>query len=129
LQHLARSYFSLCAVDLECFRQYCLSLPAVTEDSPFDSSTLVFKVAGKMFALTDVDLFASINLKCDPEQALELRERYAAVQPGYHMNTQHWNTIVMDGSIGRQLLLQWTRDSYDLVVQSLSKKQRLEAGL
>lgn len=116
-------------MDLESFRQYCLSLPAVTEGFPFDSSTLVFKVAGKMFALTDVDLFASINLKCDPEQALELRERYAAVQPGYHMNKQHWNTIVMDGSIGRQLLLQWTRDSYDLVVKSLSKKQRLEAGL
>ncbi|MCU0335346.1 MAG: MmcQ/YjbR family DNA-binding protein, partial [Chitinophagaceae bacterium] len=85
-------------------------MPAVTEGFPFDSNTLVFKVAGKMFALTDVDLFASINLKCDPEQAQELRERYAAVQPGYHMNKQHWNSIAMDGSIGRQLLLQWTRD-------------------
>jgi predicted DNA-binding protein (MmcQ/YjbR family) len=82
LQHLARSYFSLCAVDLECFRQYCLSLPAITEGFPFNDSSLVREVAGKMFALTDVDLSASISMKYDPEQPLGLHERYAAVQPG-----------------------------------------------
>lgn len=109
---------------LEQFRQYCLSLPATEETLPFDEDTLVFKVAGKMFALANMTVFESINLKCDPEQAVELRERYAAVLPGYHMNKQHWNTVLIDGSISNQLLLQWTKDSYDLVVQSLPKKLR-----
>lgn len=114
---------------LEQFRQYCLSLPATEETLPFDEDTLVFKVAGKMFALANMSVFESINLKCDPEQAIELRERYAAVLPGYHMNKQHWNTVLIDGSIPNQLLLQWTKDSYDLVVQSLSKKIRATYGL
>ncbi len=114
---------------LEQFRQYCLSLPATEETLPFDEDTLVFKVAGKMFALANMTVFESINLKCDPEQAIELRERYAAVLPGYHMNKQHWNTVLIDGSIPNQLLLQWTKDSYDLVVQSLPKKLRVMHGL
>ncbi|MCA0380530.1 MULTISPECIES: MmcQ/YjbR family DNA-binding protein [Phnomibacter] len=114
---------------LEQFRQYCLSLPATEETLPFDEDTLVFKVAGKMFALANMTVFESINLKCDPEQAIELRERYAAVLPGYHMNKQHWNTVLIDGSISNQLLLQWTKDSYDLVVQSLPKKLRAMHGL
>ncbi|MCU0394470.1 MAG: MmcQ/YjbR family DNA-binding protein [Chitinophagaceae bacterium] len=111
-------------MDLEQLRTYCLSLPAVTESFPFDESTLVFKVAGKIFLLTDVDDFESMNLKCDPERAIELRERYAAVLPGYHMNKKHWNTVVMDGSIPHKLLLEWVRHSYDLVVASLPKKVR-----
>lgn len=114
---------------LEQFRQYCLSLPATEETLPFDEDTLVFKVAGKVFALANMTVFESINLKCDPEQAIELRERYAAVLPGYHMNKQHWNTVLIDGSISNQLLLQWTKDSYDLVVQSLPKKLRAMHGL
>lgn len=114
---------------LEQFRQYCLSLPATEETLPFDEDTLVFKVAGKMFALANMTVFESINLKCDPEQAIELRERYAAVLPGYHMNKQHWNTVLIDGSISNQLLLQWTKDSYDLVVKSLPKKLRAMHGL
>ena len=114
---------------LEQFRQYCLSLLATEETLPFDEDTLVFKVAGKMFALANMTVFESINLKCDPEQAIELRERYAAVLPGYHMNKQHWNTVLIDGSIPNQLLLQWTKDSYDLVVQSLPKKLRVMHGL
>lgn len=114
---------------LEQFRQYCLSLPATEETLPFDEDTLVFKVAGKMFALANMTVFESINLKCEPEQAIELRERFAAVLPGYHMNKQHWNTVLMDGSIPNQLLLQWTKDSYDLVVQSLPKKLRAMHGL
>lgn len=74
-----------------------------------------------MFALTDMDVFESINLKCDPEEAVLLREQYSAVVPGYHMNKKHWNTVVMDGSIGDKLLMQWIDNSYDLVVQKLPK--------
>ena len=89
---------------IETFREYCLSLHGTTEDFPFGKETLVFKVGGKIFALTHVDPFESVNLKCDPEKAVELRERYPAVQPGYHMNKKHWNTVIMDGSIPDTLL-------------------------
>ncbi len=75
-----------------------------------------------MFALTDVDLFTSINLKCDPEVAAQLREQHDAVQPGYHMSKKHWNTILMDGSVSDQLVKQWTDDSYQLVVNKLPKR-------
>ena len=109
---------------IEAYREYCLSLPAVTEELPFDEVTLVFKVGGKLFALTNIDLFQSINLKCDPEKATELRELYAGVKPGYHMNKKHWNTVSTDGSIPDQLLKGWTKDSYDLVVAGLPKKVR-----
>lgn len=77
-----------------------------------------------MFALTDVDLFESINLKADPDEAIELRERYPAVQPGYHMNKKHWNTIVMDNSIPDRLIKEWIDNSYKLVRSSLPKSQR-----
>jgi predicted DNA-binding protein (MmcQ/YjbR family) len=113
-------------MNIQDFREYCLSLPATEESFPFDESTLVFKVKGKIFALTDVDLFTSVNLKCEPEKALELRDRYEAVQPGYHMNKKHWNTIQIDGSIPDSILLGWTKDSYDLVVASLPRKIRRE---
>lgn len=109
-------------MDLESYRQYCLSLPGVTEGFPFGDDTLVFKVGEKIFALADADLFASVNLKCDPELAIDLRERYAAVVPGYHMNKQHWNTVYIDGSIGPALLQEWTLHSYALVRKSLPKK-------
>jgi predicted DNA-binding protein (MmcQ/YjbR family) len=109
-------------MDLEMFRNYCLGLKGVTEEMPFGDSVFVYKVMGKMFALCDIDNFESINLKCDPEKAIELREHYPAVQPGYHMNKQHWNTILMDHSISNKLLLEWTKDSYDLVVSKLPKK-------
>lgn len=111
-------------MNIEQFRQFCLSLPHVTEGFPFGGDTLVFKVHGKMFALTNVDLFESINLKCQPELAVELREQYPAVLPGYHMNKQHWNTIVMDGSLPGSLLKEWITLSYQLVWQSLPKKRR-----
>ncbi len=111
-------------MDIEMFRQYCLSLPAATEELPFGPDTLVFKVAGKMFALTDINSFESINLKCDPELAVELRERYSAVLPGYHMNKKHWNTVLIDGSISNQLIREWTKASYDLVLASLPKAAR-----
>lgn len=116
-------------MNIEQFRDFCLSLPATEETFPFDNVTLVFKVAGKMFALADVDLFTSINLKCDPEMAVELRERYPAVQPGYHMSKVHWNTVEMDGSISDALLKEWIKNSYDLVVASMSRKHREANGL
>ena len=110
-------------MDIETFRAMCLSFPDVTEEFPFGPNTLVYKVQGKMFALTDIDLFESVNLKCDPELVPELRERYPSVLPGYHMNKKHWNTVLNDGSIPDKLLREWTRDSYDLVVQKLPKKK------
>jgi predicted DNA-binding protein (MmcQ/YjbR family) len=114
-------------MDIEEYRAYCLDKPAVTEEFPFDSNTLVFKVAGKMFALCDITRFESINLKCEPELAVELREQYPGVTPGYHMSKKHWNTVMMDGSIENRLILQWIDHSYNLVVSGLPKK--VQAGL
>lgn len=111
-------------MNIEVFREYCISKPGVTEEFPFDETTLVFKVAGKIFALTNVDLFSSINIKCDPEEAVFLREQYASVKPGYHMNKKHWNTVLMDGSVPDKILKKWIDDSYKLVFQGLSEKQK-----
>ncbi|WP_295128561.1 MmcQ/YjbR family DNA-binding protein [uncultured Chitinophaga sp.] len=111
-------------MNLEKFRDYCLSLKGTSEKFPFDETTLVFYVMDKMFALTDIGIFASANLKCDPELAVELRERYSAVEPGYHMNKKHWNTVLMDGSIPDKLILEWVKHSYDRVVAGLTKKGR-----
>ncbi|WP_291914015.1 MmcQ/YjbR family DNA-binding protein [Chitinophaga sp. CB10] len=115
-------------MNIEQFREYCLSLPGVTEEFPFGEQTLVFKVKGKMFALTDIELFESINLKCDPEEAIELRERYDGVTPGYHMNKKHWNTVDMHSHLPNKLILEWTKNSYDLVVKGLPKKDRESLG-
>ena len=113
-------------MNIEELRKYCLAKKGVTESFPFDEATLVFKVSGKMFALTDlVDAF-SVNLKCDPEKAIELREQFPCVIPGYHMNKQHWNTVVIDGSVNDKLLKEWIDHSYDLIVKSLTKKQQQE---
>jgi predicted DNA-binding protein (MmcQ/YjbR family) len=113
-------------MNIEELRTWCISKKGVSEDFPFDVSTLVFKVMGKMFALTDLEGDLSINLKCDPEKAVELRELYPCVLPGYHMNKRHWNTILVDGSVPDQLIRQWIDHSYALVVEKLSKKQRDE---
>ncbi len=113
-------------MDIESFREYCLSKPMVTEEVPFGPDTLVFKVAGKMFALADIEQFESINLKCDPELAIQLREQYPDVTPGYHMNKKHWNTVNTSGLIGDELFRQWIDDSYDLVVKGLPKKLQEE---
>jgi predicted DNA-binding protein (MmcQ/YjbR family) len=96
----------------------------VTEEFPFDNNTLVFKVMGKMFALTDVDSFESINLKCDPEVGAQLREEYDGVRPGYHMNKKHWITVLIDGRISDKLVKSWIDASYSLVVASLTKSQQ-----
>lgn len=93
-----------------------------SESLPFGNDTLVFKVVDKIFAIADITLFESINLKCDPERAMLLREQYPAVQPGYHMNKKHWNTILMDGAIPDRMLQEWIDDSYDLVIDRLPKK-------
>jgi predicted DNA-binding protein (MmcQ/YjbR family) len=111
-------------MNIETFRSFCLKKKGVTEEFPFGEEVLVFKVLGKMFALTNVENFESINLKCDPEKAAELRERYSSVIPGYHMNKKHWNTILLDGSVADKLIQEWTTDSYNLVVNSLSKIQQ-----
>jgi len=112
-------------MNIESFREYCIAKKWVTEEFPFDKTTLVYKVAGKIFALTDIDDFTIINLKCDPELAMELREQYDAVLPGYHMNKKHWNTIVIDGTIIDDYIYQWIDDSYNLVLGKLSKKEKL----
>jgi len=112
-------------MNIEEFRDYCLSFEQVTEEFPFDDRTLVFKVMGKMFALCDVDEFESINLKCDPTLALQLREVYPeTVIPGYHMNKKHWNTIVMENNIPDQTIREWISASYDLVVANLPKRDQ-----
>lgn len=112
-------------MNIEELREFCLSFPGVSEDFPFDQSTIVFKVMGKLFLLTDIDQNESINVKCDPEKAIELREQYPSVLPGYHMSKKHWNTVMIQGEIPDPLLKQWIRDSYDLVVAGLTKKQRI----
>jgi len=113
-------------MDIETFRNYCLSKKGVTESFPFDQNTLVFKVMDKMFSISDVDNFESINLKCDPEMAVDLREKYTDVLPGWHMNKKHWNTIVMSGNIPDGLISEWIDHSYDLVVDGLSRKMKKE---
>lgn len=116
-------------MNIERLRDYCLSKPAVNEDFPFDETTLVFKVAGKIFALTDLEGDLSINLKCDPERAISLREQYPAILPGYHMNKKHWNTILIDGSVEISLLLELIDHSYALVVLSLPLKVRSQLSV
>lgn len=112
-------------MNVEEFRLYCLSKAHVTEEFPFDETTLVFKVAGKMFALTGLDdPEFKVNLKCDPERSVELRERYESIRPGWHMNKHHWNTVHVDGSFSDQLFLELVDHSYDLIVKSLPKKVR-----
>lgn len=104
-------------MNIETLRDYCLSKKDAEETLPFGPDTLVFKVSGKVFLLTGLDNHPlSFNVKCDPDKAIELRESYAGVLPGYHMNKKHWNTVIVDGSVPDQLLQEWIDDSYNLVV-------------
>ena len=107
----------------EEFREYCLSKRGVTEEFPFDMPVAVFKVMGRMFALVDVG-FTRVNLKCEPRRAMELRETYAGVTPGYHMNKRHWNSVAVDGSLNDRLVYEWIDHSYDLVVGKLGRVER-----
>lgn len=102
-------------MNIELLREYCLKLKGATECLPFGDDTLVFKVNGKIFALANLDGEPTINLKCVPSLAIELRERYSSVIPGYHMNKKHWNTILLDGSIPDKEVYKWIEDSYQLV--------------
>lgn len=112
-------------MNVESFRDYCLSRPSATESTPFGPDNIVFKVERKMFALLALDeVPTAVNLKCDPDRALELRDRYEQVQPGYHMNKKHWNTVVLDGVIPEKEIRKMIDDSYDLVVRSLPKAKR-----
>ena len=113
-------------MDLESFREYCLKKHGATEGTPFGADVLVFKVSGKMFALAALDeVPARVNLKCDPDLALELRDRYEQVWPGYHMNKKHWNTVEIASAIPETELRKMIDHSYELVVQSLPKAKRL----
>jgi predicted DNA-binding protein (MmcQ/YjbR family) len=116
-------------MNIEEFRKYCITKKGVTEEFPFGEDTLVYKVMGKMFALTTLSGDFSINLKCDPELAIELREQYPAVIPGYHMNKMHWNTVIIDGRVPNKLIFEWIDHSYNLVVDQLSKTLKNKLNL
>ena len=112
-------------MNVERFREYCLAKSGVTEDSPFGPEHIVFKVGGKMFALLAFEeVPPTANLKCNPDLALELRDRYEQVRPGYHMNKKHWNTVEIDLGIPEAELCKMIDHSYELVVQGLPKAQR-----
>jgi predicted DNA-binding protein (MmcQ/YjbR family) len=113
-------------MDIESLRSYCLSLKGVSEDTPFGPDTLVFRVIGKIFALTGLDnADCRVNLKCAPEYALELREAHPdSILPGYHMNKKHWNTVVCDNGLEDAFIKKLIAHSYDLVVQSLKKAEK-----
>jgi predicted DNA-binding protein (MmcQ/YjbR family) len=112
-------------MDVEQFREYCLAKPGATEGMPFGEDVLVFKVAGKMFALVPLDVVpATANLKCDPDLALELRDRYEQIRPGYHMNKKHWNTVEIDSGIPDGELRKMIDHSFELVVKKLPKAAR-----
>lgn len=113
-------------MNIEEYRNFCIQKKGVTEEFPFDQRTLVFKVYGKMFALCDVETFESINLKCTPERAIELREQYEGINPGFHMNKTHWNTVAVHSDVTDNLLFELIDHSYCLVYESLPKKLRLE---
>jgi predicted DNA-binding protein (MmcQ/YjbR family) len=113
-------------MDIESFREYCLAKPGVTETLPFGPDTLVFKVMDKMFLLTSLDNPESFNVKCDPERAVQLREEYSEVLPGYHMNKTHWNTVFIKGRLTEAQLKAMIDDSYELVVASLPRNKQAQ---
>ena len=113
-------------MNIEDLRNFCLSLKGAEEALPFDNKTLVFSVKGKMFCATDLEDFELINLKCDPEVAILLREKFADESPGYYMNKKHWNSVKTNGKIPDKLMEEWIKNSYDLVVAGLPKKLQNE---
>jgi predicted DNA-binding protein (MmcQ/YjbR family) len=115
-------------MNIEDLREYCISKKAVSESFPFDQTTLVFKVAGKMYALVDLESDRFINLKCDPEKSIQLRDEYPdAIKPGYHMSKKHWNSVYYH-KLNPKLVKELIDHSYELIVASLSKKVKLEFG-
>lgn len=111
-------------MNLDKIRSYCLKKKGVTESLPFDEETPVYKIKGKMFLLSNLIPPISINIKCDPELAVELREKYIAVSPGYHMSKLHWNTVILDGSIPDKYIYEWIDLSYELIVNGLPRKEK-----
>ncbi len=110
----------------EQIREYCLNLPAVTEDMPFGDDTLVFRIKNKIFALLNLEGEIRLNLKCDPERAIALREEFSAIIPGYHMNKAHWNTLIMNDSLKVELIRSLIDHSYELIIESLPKAVKEE---
>jgi predicted DNA-binding protein (MmcQ/YjbR family) len=113
-------------MNIEEIRDYCLSKAGVTESFPFDETTLVFKVMGKIFCLINLDAEPGLLLKNTPEKVIDMRERYSCVLPGYHMNKTHWFLVMLDQSVSNDLLKLWVDESYDLVVEGLPRKIRDE---
>lgn len=118
-------------MNIEELRDYCMAKKGVTEEFPFDKNILVFKVMGKMFALTSLALWEaespSVNLKCDPKKAIELRNKYESVIAGYHMNKKHWNTVAINcNDVPDNLVNKLINHSYDLVIKGLTKKKQQE---
>ncbi len=113
-------------MNIEQIREYCLAKKEVIECFPFDEDTLVFKVAGKMFALSALERGNNIVLKCDPERAIQLREKYTEIQAAWHMNKTHWNQINLNGQVPDALIIELINHSYDLIVAKLPKKIRTE---
>ncbi len=113
-------------MNIEELRDYCLTKPGAAESFPFGEDTLVFKVGGKIFLLVSLNAGNRFNAKCDPERAIELREQYPEVQPGFHMNKTHWNTVYMDGSLTYKQLCGLIDHAYELILKSLPKTLRDE---
>lgn len=114
-------------MNIEELREYCLEKKGVEECFPFGEETLVFKVMGKMFLLTGLnEQPLQFNVKCHPDLAIELREQYECVIPGYHMNKTHWNTVICDGFVNDKTLKEWINHSYELVASGLTKKLKSE---
>lgn len=116
-------------MDIISAREFCITLPHAEETFPFGVEHLVLKVGGKMYAIIALDGDSTIALKCDPELAIELREQYAAVQPGYHLNKKHWNTVLLNDTIPDAKIEEWIRLSYELTIKGLTKKVRSELML
>jgi len=111
---------------IDHFREYCLSFKGTTEDLAFDENTLVFKVPGRMFLLTNLENFEYCNLKCNPEKALELREKFMQVTPAWQMNKKHWNSVIFTGDLIGKKIEDWITDSYNLVVEKIPKKLKTQ---
>ncbi|MBO6621817.1 MAG: MmcQ/YjbR family DNA-binding protein [Balneola sp.] len=116
-------------MNIEEYRDFCIAFPGVTEGFPFGPETMVFKVMNKMFALTNIETYDFVNLKCDPERAITLREEYEGISPGWHMNKVHWNSVKTSADVGDELFKELIRHSYNLIVESLPKKTKEELRL
>lgn len=116
-------------MDIEELREYCLKKSGVHDCFPFDEETLVFKVGSKMFCLSNLSKSFTVNLKCEPGRAIELREEYEEIQPGFHMNKKHWNTIDLEGRLTDKFIKELINESYKLVIRNMTKKERILLNL